>query len=334
MSASSKDVLRQLDLADAKIREAFLEAIALIVAHVAIDDLQALVEAADVTAIARMLRMDSATLAPLLEAVRDSLKAGGDLEASSIKLPGSKLRVLFDVRNPIAEQWLREHGGHLVTAIGRDQREAIAIALQEGLKAGRGPRSVALDIVGRLDNGNRVGGIVGLTQQQAQFVSNARAELAGLDRNYFTRVLRDRRFDGIVRKAMDSGTSLSAADVDRLTTAYANRLLRHRGETIGRTEALQALNAGRDLAYEQAIADGTIKASAVLKVWDSAHDGRVRDTHRALSGKKVRMVDAFVSPSGARMRYPGDTSLGAGASEIIACRCHLKYKVDFLADAA
>jgi hypothetical protein len=38
-----------------------------------------------------------------------------------------------------------------------------------------------------------------------------------------------------------------------------------------------------------------------------------------------------VSPSGARMMFPGDFSLGAPPEEIINCRCVVKHRVDFLA---
>lgn len=49
-----------------------------------------------------------------------------------------------------------------------------------------------------------------------------------------------------------------------------------------------------------------------------------------LNNQEVRGMDlAFQSPTGAMLRYPGDTSLGAGAGEIINCRCDVEYNFDF-----
>lgn len=58
------------------------------------------------------------------------------------------------------------------------------------------------------------------------------------------------------------------------------------------------------------------------KQWHSRRDSRVRETHRVLDGKKVPMGSPFVSPSGAKLRYPGDPK--APIAEVINCRCFLR----------
>lgn len=244
----------------------------------------------------------------------------------------------FDIRNPVAEAWLRNHSSSLVTSIVRDQLEAIRITVSSGVGMGRGPRQMALDLVGRVSaTGRRAGGIVGLTSQQAGYVATARAQLlSGVPEEmagYFNRVARDRRFDGIVRRAIEAGRPVSAADVDRIAGRYADRLLRLRGEMIARTEALTAFNTGRDEAIRQHVAAGRISGRNVQKEWSASGDDRVRDTHAAMNGQTVPFDQPFTSPSGAQLMHPGDTSLGAGAAEIIQCRCSVRYRIDQIAEA-
>jgi uncharacterized protein with gpF-like domain len=79
----------------------------------------------------------------------------------------------------------------------------------------------------------------------------------------------------------------------------------------------------------QQIDNGKVAAQDVQKIWRSAGDSRVRHTHRVLNGKSVGIDDAFQSVSGARLRYPGDPQ--APTNEIVGCRCHIEYKVDYFA---
>ncbi len=100
---------------------------------------------------------------------------------------------------------------------------------------------------------------------------------------------------------------------------------------VARTETLSAMNAARHEAFAQGLSKTNYGPENVVREWSSAGDSRVRDTHRALDGQKVRGLDAaFHSPSGARLRYPGDTSLGAGPEETIGCRCVVNMRIDVL----
>ncbi|MBN5145921.1 terminase small subunit [Stenotrophomonas maltophilia] len=44
------------------------------------------------------------------------------------------------------------------------------------------------------------------------------------------------------------------------------------------------------------------------------------------------LTEPFQTPSGALMRFPGDTSLGACPEETIGCRCMKKYRVNMAAE--
>ena len=317
----------------------------------AIDDLRsaadlqrviAALQANDIEAAITALHLDPAAFNALQDAVAGSYTAGGQAAVASMpaftSVTGAAMVIRFDARNLRAERWLRDHSAELVTRIVEDQRVAVRQALISGMARGANPRNVALDIVGRLNRatGRREGGIIGLTSPQERLVEAARTELASTDpallRNYLDRARRDRRFDRSIQKAINDGTPIPADVQARAVQQYENRLLALRGETVGRTEALTSLHAAQQEAYDQAIERGAVSASQVRTVWRSAGDGLVRHTHRVLNGESVAHGEPFVSPSGARLRFPGDRALGAPAAEVANCRCHTEKRVDFLAN--
>ena len=237
----------------------------------------------------------------------------------------------FNVRDREAEKWLSERSSALVTDIEEDVRLAVRDTVREGMEQGRNPRSVALDLVGRYNSatGHREGGVVGLGAREQGWSRSVRQQLLSLDPQYLERKLRDKRFDGIVRAAIASGKPLTAEQVTKLVDRYRDRALKHRGDTIGRTEALAALNRSEYESTKQALAQSGLPPDAAHKVWDSAGDSRVRHTHAEMDGQRVGIDEPFVSPSGARLMHPHDMSLGAPGAEVIDCRCRVRYDIRF-----
>jgi len=84
---------------------------------------------------------------------------------------------------------------------------------------------------------------------------------------------------------------------------------------VARTEVVAASNAGNHFATVAVLPN-----ERFVKVWLSSRDLRVRDTHISADGQK-RDLDAPFELSGGRLRFPGDSTLGARASEIVHCRC-------------
>lgn len=285
----------------------------------------------------RATGLSPAAMRPVTSMIEQAFEAGGVTVSNSlpnINSAAGPTIFRFDVRNSRAEAWLRDQSSGLVTRIGEQTRTNIQTIVQAGMRDGRNPRAVALDIIGRMDGntGRRTGGIIGLTDQQARWVANARRELTGVpNASYFTRERRDMRFDSIVRRAIRDSKPLEAGKVDALVGRYSDSLLQLRGETIARTEMLQALAKSQDEAIRQAIDTGTINPRHVTKKWDATGDKRTRPSHAAMDGQSVGMDEAFTTPDGAKLMIPGDASLGAPASEIIACRCRVDYDIDFLA---
>lgn len=286
------------------------------------------------------LHLDDAVWDELAEAVRASYVSGGNAAVALMPARGADglaLVVRFAVGDPVAAEWLRQHSLRLVTRLSEETRQLAREHLSAGMRAGTNPRRVALDLVGRINraSGRREGGILGLSSLQASYVRRAADELASTDesllRHYLTRERRNRRWDALVHRAIETGQPIPADKRQRMINDYEARLLQLRGETIARTEVMTALQQGRHEAYRQAIASGKVAAEAVTKTWRSARDTRVRFSHAKLDGQVRPFGEPFQSPTGAQMLYPMDTSLGAGGEEVINCRCIAEYNINFFA---
>lgn len=319
------------------IRDAFLAAISDVVDNVILADVIRAINDGDIEGAFRALGFSDAAMRPLIVSIETAFEQGGIFTGATfpkfLNTPSGRAVFRFDVRNSRAEAWLRDKSSSLITHIREDTRENVRTILNAGMADGRNPRNVALDIVGRVDpqSGKRTGGVVGLTPAQEHWVRNTRHKLETLDPSYFDRKLRDTRFDRTVEKAIRESKPLPADVIDKLVMRYRDKALKHRGDTIGRTEAIQSLNRAEWEATMQAIDMGATKRENVTRIWDSASDSRVRWSHMMLEGQKRELDEPFVSPmTGAKMMHPGDASLGAPGAEVINCRCRVRTKIDWI----
>lgn len=273
------------------------------------------------------LHLNRAAFQPLEAKLSEAFTAGGQGAVASMPAAVS-IGFRFDPGNQRAAEIIRERAARLITGLIDTEIEQARQHLADGMARGAGPRSVALDLVGRISRatGQRTGGLIGLSGPYREHVATARVELASMDpallRNYLTRKQRDRRYDRAVTRAIETGKPIPAETAQTAVTRYSARLVRLRGEIIARTEGLPAIRAAKREAYQQLVDDGRVDVLDIVRGWSTITDGRQRDTHDAMNGQEVRGLDApFTSPSGARFRFPGDTSLGAPATEVVACRC-------------
>ena len=188
-----------------------------------------------------------------------------------------------------------------------------------------------------------MGGIVGLDPEQTEQIRKARALLSnpellgkyysverGTGRLIPRYELSDRRYLRMIHKARMEGRALMAADIERIMDAHKNAALFYRGTRIARTETIGALNAGRYEAAQQLGETAGLRADQIELVWDATGDSRTRDSHASMDGQRVRQGEDFVTPDGHRLKYPGDRSGDAPASEVIQCRCVARISVDFI----
>ncbi|KSV95380.1 head morphogenesis protein SPP1 gp7 [Sinorhizobium sp. GL28] len=324
---------------------AFREAIDDIKSEIVLKEVVERLERQDIEGAIAALHIDPAAFRPLSEAIREAFSAGGLLVTQNMPRlsdpAGARVVVRWDVGNQRAEQIIREQSSKLITHVTKDTKQMAREAIHAGYAQGQGPRTIALDLAGRINRvtGRREGGLIGLTSQLARTVENARGALLSGDvegmKHYLTLTRRDKRFDRQVAKAIREGKSLPADVVAKVTGRLADRYVQFRGETIARTETQSSVHAAKHEAYQQGLDRSGRDATLVTRRWRSVGDRHVRHTHQVLNAEEVTGMDMpFQSPSGALMRFPGDTSLGAGPGEIIACRCHVEYNFDFAEEYA
>ena len=324
-----------------QLASAFRGSIDEITSNVSLQRLVDAIERRDFEAAIRELYIEPAAFRPLGREIQAAYEGGGNAVANGLTTDARRHGVAFVIRfDPgkwRAQYWLRTHSSMLFDALLADQREAIRAALVSGMESGRGPRQVALDIVGRTDRrlGRRVGGIIGLTSTQERWAATAYHELtsgdAALMRNYLTRARRDHRHDAMVLRAIKAGVPLSAADASRLADRYRARLLDLRGTVIAQHEGMAALHVAQHENYLQLVESGRAQEQDITRTWESAKDKRVRATHRhdtGMDGQIVGLNEPFISPSGARLMYPHDPL--APPAETLSCRCWASYRVDWI----
>lgn len=322
-----------------RVLRAFRQAIQSVRDQAVIQEIVRLLEVGNVDGVIELLQLDEATFQPVSEAIREAYKKGGITTAEdqiiSVPTEIGTVAARFNMALPTATQWLANLSSRLITEVFDEQRQMVRERLTEAVTRGINPRQSALDLIGRIDQrtGKRVGGFIGLTSRQAEWVARARDELESLNPNYLTRALRDKRFDSTVRKAIDEGKPLSREQVNRMITSMQARTQNYRGQVIARTESINALRAGQFEAIKQAAIKGDIDPRDVSKAWDSSSDARTRLDHLQMEqtyrDNPIGLESAFIAPDGSRLMFPGDSSLGASGAQTIQCRCKAVYRIDF-----
>lgn len=231
------------------------------------------------------------------------------------------INVTFNQLNTGAIRVMQANRLRLVREFSLGQVEATREALLRGLQTGANPIQQARNFQGS----------IGLTRHQVGAVANYREALERGSLEALNRELRDRRFDPAVRRAARTGIPLTNAQVDRMVERYRQRFIKHRAQTIARTEALRAANAGRFQMFIQAFEDGTLDPSQVTQIWNTAGDARVRNftnsatSHVSMDQQERPIGIPFTSGAGASLFFPGDPS--APSNDTIRCRCAVATRI-------
>lgn len=217
--------------------------------------------------------------------------------------------VEFDHLNRGALDAMTQNKLRLVEGFVAEQRAATMEALMDGIARGLNPIEQAANFRNS----------IGLTQYQQQIIINYRKQLEALDRDLFDRVLRDKRFDQTVRNAIESGTPLTPAQIDRMVERYTEKWIKYRAEVIARTESLRSVHAGNNEMFRQAVERGDLDPAELIREWVPSGRSNMRDSHRAMTGQKQPWGQLFLSGNGNLLEYPGDPR--APANDTAQCVC-------------
>lgn len=333
-----------------KVAAAFQEAVRNIVSNAQLNRIISAIERGNIEAAIRALDLDRAAFSAMTASVASAYTEAGALVVAGTVWRGidaGRVVIYWNASNPRAERWLSEVSSQLVTRLTNELRDVVRDTITSGYSKGMGPRQIALDLVGRIgENGRRSGGVIGLSRPQYEAATHMRDILRDDPRAYFivnreTKAWegrftkRDKRFDGTIKKAIRDGRPLTDAEINKITGRYADRLLKLRGDTIARTETAQAVESARQEAFAQWQDKTGISDQLITRRWDHAGGGKQsRDWHMEMNGMTVQGLNTpFITPRGARLMYPCDTSLGAGAAEVCNCRCMVSYVIDYKAMA-
>ena len=263
----------------------------------------------------------------------------GQTTVASISIPGLvSAAVRFDLTNPAAERWIAGNVGQQITRITAEQVETARAVILEGYQRGQGPQNIAVDLAGRVINGTRQGGVLGLDAPRAErlrIVSEGIKTAEGVrdlvikraDGTLEVRYKVNKTAEAAILRAYRRGEAVPEAVQGRIMAQYSNRLLKARAETVGRAETAQSVMSARRDGWRQLMTKRNIPPEAIEKVW--RHGGGVKEPrphHVAASGMTVRGIDTpFPLSNGAVMQMAHDPD--APASETLGCGCNTEFRL-------
>lgn len=311
------DLIDEVLKLEGPMRSAFMEAVWGLRDQVDRDRLLLLLQQGRVAEAINLVFPDGpAWTAPLVARMTSALQSSKVFMFSRLQARvGDRAANLFVVTGPRASvDRASEAIGRRIVEIHDTTRDAVRAMIERQVNEGRNPRSVIVELAGRVHgDGSRSGGIIGLTQRQAMAVMNYRRALEDRSRDALARALRDRRFDPSVRNnaaRLPDGSinpnfkALTEGQIDELVRRYEARMLAHRAEVIARTESARMQHEAQMSGWEDSVAAGRVRREHLSKTWSTARDEKVRAAHRLMDGVTVGFDDYFQTDDLGPVLYP------------------------------
>lgn len=325
-----------------EVHRAFMASVTDLQSHVNWARLLSSLTDGDISGAVAALNISPAAWNEYSSAMSNAYAAAGAASSAQIVLSGTGgIGIRFNMSNPRAERWIREHVADRVVGFTSEAIQVARALIEAGYAQGAHPRTIALDLVGRTTGpgGTRVGGALGLDAPRAERLMRV---TEGMRTTEGVQSLVTRHLDGTLSvkykvntatanrifKAYRNETAVPEADRIISERQYKNALLKHRADTVAETETANAVMSARDESWEQLVEDEGIDPNSVIKTWRHRRgDSRYhRPDHLAMSGREVRGLNTpFEFPDGAQLRYAHDPD--AGPEHIIRCGCDTEYRI-------
>lgn len=324
-----------------RIRRAFMASVTDLQANVNWSELLSALQAQDVNRAIAALNISEAAFNEYASEMSDAYARAGASTAAQIQAAGiGGIGVRFNMCNPRAEEWIRRYVGESITGFTHEAVEVARLAIAEGYAMGYGPRTIALDLVGRAaPGGGRQGGVMGLDRPRAERLIKVTqgmrtAEgvqdlvIAHRDGNLSLKYKVNKATAQRILRAYRAGTEVPEAERRISERQYQNALLKARGDTVARTETGNAVMSARMEEWRQLTEEQGIDPTDVIKTWrHRGSDRNARPDHVAMNNTEVRgLYTPFVFPDGAELQYACDPN--GGADHVINCRCDVEFRLD------
>lgn len=292
------------------VRDALLRAWDRLRGTASLDTLSEAIQTGGAFAVLEYLRdIDAVVASELVPVLEDAILAGGRAVVEVLPAGAVLGPFTFSLVNPQAASYIRTYALDLIREISAETVEAVRLAVQSSLIAGRNPRAVARDFKSA----------IGLTRMREETVQRFRQALIDGDAAYVASLA---TADQRMVTAAEVGVTRQA-QIDRMTEQMRARYVRQRSETIARTESLRALSIGQDQAIRQGQLLG-VMSDRLGKQWIPRRgDGRTREPHLQTPGLNgvIPYNQLFATPLGP-MAFPRDPN--GTAANTINCRCRMK----------
>lgn len=260
----------------------------------------------EIEAIIDAALLDRAFL-PLRERIILATRKGFDATVKDLPRAGKVdgvIAVQFDLLSPDVITAIRKLDSRVINTLKDDVRETVRAHIENGLRDGRAPKSVAREIRS----------IIGLAPNQEQAIRNFRRALEGTNPNASPTdyQLRDRRFDAALRKG-----ELTADQIDTMTAAYRRRMIAFNANTNARTATLDSYKLGQEISWKNARDNGVIPVGyELVKTWVQIDRPSKRESHIPLHGETVPFDSAYSNGE----TVPGEADYNCGCLSRVSLR--------------